>query len=119
MYYRNQTDILKQIENMLKDLEDDGKKWTIKGWIKQTVTPKYDTLYSPLWSYPYVHKKTFSLTDLNKKKYYIHGVLFGLCYWNGNKTEENKWALKNMSAAINLVIKNIPMIFEKALDEYI
>jgi hypothetical protein len=41
---RNQTGILKQDREYVEgDMEDDGKKWTIKGWIKQTVT-KYDTL---------------------------------------------------------------------------
>jgi hypothetical protein len=66
---------------MLGNVEDDGKKWTIKGWIKQTVT-KYDTLKQSMKLPLSVLgcQKTFSLTDLNKKMYYIHGTLFGLCY---------------------------------------
>ncbi len=99
--------------------EENGKKWTIRGGIKQTVT-RLDSM-KRYASFPLTCpccEKHFKLTDLNKKMYNIHEKCFDCVIDMETKLKlEGKFEEYEK----NLMSKNRDshlVEFEKALDEY-
>lgn len=118
---KSQIGYIKKIEdhNEGDEWEEDGKKWTIKDGIKQTVT-KFDSL-KKYGQFPLKCpecKTHFKLTDLNKKMYGIHGTCF-----NCVTEMETKLKLEGKYEEYERKMMNQNHIshlneFEQALDNY-